>query len=597
MTSLTPPGSTPHTFSYNGVDLLSDYTAPGGTITSYAYNKDRQPTQITKPGGISVTYSYDAVKGRLNTVTLPTGQIIGFLYNPATGKVSTVTAPDDTTVSFTYDGALLTGEAWSGAIVGSVTRAYDNDFRVSSLTITGGTVVSFQYDSDSLLTNAGAITISRSAQNGLLTGTALGAVNDTFSYNQFGEPASYSASSSGLSLYSVQYTRDNLGRITGKTETTDGPAHTYDYTYDLAGRLSEVKKDNAVTASYTFDSNGNRLTGPGGATGTYDAQDRMLTYGTAAYQYTANGELQSKTDSGSITTFNYDAIGNLLSVTRPNPQPNIEYIVDGLNRRIGKKAGGTLVQGFLYGDKLHPVAELDGTNNVVSTFVYGSRNNVPDYMVKGGVTYRIIADHLGSPRLVVKASDGTIAQRMDYDEFGRVTQDTSPGFQPFGFAGGLYDKDTGLVRFGARDYDAETGRWTAKDPILFAGRTTNLYAYVNNNPVNAIDVVGLGPGFNNNIVDYNEYPNQAPITSWIFWQYTISTLYDFFIGNTINQFVHTLNKPNGIMILLLDGPYGLENHGYINQPVDYDALSPYSMTPEDQIPMPYGYYNEHPEAR
>jgi len=52
---------------------------------------------------------------------------------------------------------------------------------------------------------------------------------------------------------------------------------------------------------------------------------------------------------------------------------------------------------------------------------------------------------------------------MDYDEWGRAVLDTNPGFQPFGFAGGLHDRDTGLVRFGARDYDPETGRWTAKD--------------------------------------------------------------------------------------------------------------------------------------
>jgi uncharacterized protein RhaS with RHS repeats len=84
---------------------------------------------------------------------------------------------------------------------------------------------------------------------------------------------------------------------------------------------------------------------------------------------------------------------------------------------------------------------------------------------KGGDAYRIVSDHLGSPRLVVNTADGTVAQRMDYDEWGRVIQDTNPGFQPFGYAGGLYDRDTGLVRFGARDYDPETGRWTAKDPI------------------------------------------------------------------------------------------------------------------------------------
>jgi RHS repeat-associated protein len=70
--------------------------------------------------------------------------------------------------------------------------------------------------------------------------------------------------------------------------------------------------------------------------------------------------------------------------------------------------------------------------------------------------------------------------------------DTNPGFQPFGFAGGLADQQTGLVRFGARDYDEVTGRWTAKDPIKFKGGDSNLFGYVLNDPVNAIDPSGLG---------------------------------------------------------------------------------------------------------
>ena len=82
---------------------------------------------------------------------------------------------------------------------------------------------------------------------------------------------------------------------------------------------------------------------------------------------------------------------------------------------------------------------------------------------------------------------------MDYDEFGNVLLDTNPGFQPFGFAGGLYDQHTKLVRFGARDYDAETGRWTAKDSIRFGGGDTNLYGYVVNDPVNLSDPNGLFP--------------------------------------------------------------------------------------------------------
>jgi RHS repeat-associated protein len=169
----------------------------------------------------------------------------------------------------------------------------------------------------------------------------------------------------------------------------------------------------------------------------------------------------------------------------------IDYIIDGRNRRIGKKVNGVLTQGFLYQGQLNPIVELDGQNNVVARYVYGSKPNVPDYMIKDGVNYRIISDHLGSPRLVINAETSEVIQRMDYDEFGNVINDTNPGFQPFGYAGGLYDQHTQLVRFGARDYDPQIGRWTAKDPIRFDGGDTNLYGYVINDPINLNDVNGL----------------------------------------------------------------------------------------------------------
>ncbi|GAB6044357.1 hypothetical protein JCM17961_50460 [Endothiovibrio diazotrophicus] len=168
----------------------------------------------------------------------------------------------------------------------------------------------------------------------------------------------------------------------------------------------------------------------------------------------------------------------------------IDYLIDGRNRRIGKKVDGLLIQGFLYKDQLNPVAELDGDNNVVSYFIYADKPNVPAYMVKEGVSYSIISDHLGSPRMVIDSNTGSVVQRMRYDEFGRVIEDTNPGFQPFGFAGGLYDRDTGLVRFGARDYDPKTGRWTSKDPVRFDGGI-NLYTYVLNDPLNLTDPLGL----------------------------------------------------------------------------------------------------------
>jgi len=186
------------------------------------------------------------------------------------------------------------------------------------------------------------------------------------------------------------------------------------------------------------------------------------------------------------------ALGALKSVARSS-LPLIEYVTDGLGRRVAKKVGGTVSQRWLYGRAITPIAEVSATGGVVARYVYGTRGYVPDHMIKGGVTYRLVTDQVGSVRLVVNTTTGAVAQRLDYDTFGRVTQDTSPGFQPFAFAGGLYDLDTGFVRLGARDYDPSIGRWTAKDPTGFRGGDANLYAYSGNDPVNYVDVNGLNP--------------------------------------------------------------------------------------------------------
>src|SRR5690606_23953814 len=114
-------------------------------------------------------------------------------------------------------------------------------------------------------------------------------------------------------------------------------------------------------------------------------------------------------------------MGNLVDVRLPDGT-EIGYLIDGQDRRVGKKVDGQLRQGFLYGDQLNPVAEYDSAGEVVSRFVYGSRPHVPDYMVKGGVTYRFVTDHLGGVRLVVNVSTGAVAQRIDYDAYGRVVQ-------------------------------------------------------------------------------------------------------------------------------------------------------------------------------
>ncbi|MCK5147777.1 RHS repeat-associated core domain-containing protein [bacterium] len=110
-------------------------------------------------------------------------------------------------------------------------------------------------------------------------------------------------------------------------------------------------------------------------------------------------------------------------------------------------------------------------------------------MIKDGVRYRFVTDHLGSVRLVLNATTGAVAQRLDYDAFGQVLLNSNPDFQPFGYAGCLSDTHTGLMRFGARDYDAGVGRWTAKEPLGFNG-SNNFYSYCHNDPLNLVDPGG-----------------------------------------------------------------------------------------------------------
>jgi RHS repeat-associated protein len=213
------------------------------------------------------------------------------------------------------------------------------------------------------------------------------------------------------------------------------------------------------------------------------------------YTYTANGELETKTnrDTGEAWLFQYDALGNLLTVALPNGDL-VEYLVDGMGRRVGKKKNGVLLRQWIYRDALKPVAELDGSGNLVAEFVYGSKTNVPDYVRRGGNMYRVISDQLGSPRYVVNVGNaGDVPFTANYTSFGEVTG-TGLDWMPFGFAGGIYDGDSGLVRFGARDMDPSIGRWTAKDPILFDGDGPDLYAYGLNDPINNLDPNGKGAG-------------------------------------------------------------------------------------------------------
>ncbi len=154
--SLTPPGRLSHEFDYTAVNLLNSYNPPivsdvHNVTTQYTYNLNREIDLITRPDGQVIDYVYNEA-GKLSTINLPGSEQIIYTYNETTGKPATLTSPDGQTLTYSYDGSLTTSVSMSGLISGTVSRTYDNNFRVTSRAINGTDAVSFTYDNDGLQT-------------------------------------------------------------------------------------------------------------------------------------------------------------------------------------------------------------------------------------------------------------------------------------------------------------------------------------------------------------------------------------------------------------------------------------------------------------
>jgi len=235
----------------------------------------------------------------------------------------------------------------------------------------------------------------------------------------------------------------------------------------------------------------------GSRTYSYSTEDHLITAGSDSYQFDADGFLIQKTTSAGAISTDYSSRGELLSANLPSGTI-ITYDHDPMGRRIAKRVNGVIDEKYLWKDAITLLAIYDGSDNLIMRFNYAD-GRLPVSMTRSGSTYYLLYDQIGTLRAVADSS-GNIVKQIDYDSFGSIIADTNPAFTvPFGFAGGLHDRNTGLVRFGARDYDPAIGRWTAKDPIDFASGDTNLYRYVLNNPVNAIDPEGYFGDVHQNI--------------------------------------------------------------------------------------------------
>ena len=489
MTLLTNPAAVNHGFDYNGVNLKTAYQTPLSGKYNYLYDKDRRLIQTNFPSGNWIDNIYD--KTRLLQIQTSEGTIdLSYLCSTKLGSITNGTD----TITYEYDGKLLTSETLTGTLNQSLVYIYNDDFNVQDFTYAGNTQM-YTYDNDALLTRAGAFSINRNSANGLPEAVKGGSLNLTRSFNGYGEMDDQNFSISYITLTACNLTRDNAGRIAAKRETVEGGMSDYVYTYDAMGRLLTVTRDGTMVEKYAYDPVGTRiyennvLRGISQRTFVYSDEDCLLTAGGVSYEYNADGFLTTRTEGTDVTSYDYSSRGKLLGVTLQDGTL-IEYLHDPLGRRIAKMINGSVTEKYLWQGLTRLLAVFDSSENLIMRFEYADAR-MPIGVTKDGSKYYLTYDQVGSLRIVADTA-ANVLKRIEYDSFSNIIEDTNPSFTiPFGFAGGLHDRDTGFVRFGYRDYDPDVGRWTAKDPIGFAGWDTDLYGYVLNNPVNAVDPYGL----------------------------------------------------------------------------------------------------------
>jgi len=495
LTQVQPPGGLSFTLGSSPAGrptaLLPPQTGDTSAIETASYDPDGNLASISGLGTQPVTFAYNAA-GQNTVVTFDQGKATAS-YNASSGLLSGATDPDGVSTAFAFDGDLPSQLTWSGAVSGSVSVNYDANNRDIAEATDGGPAMTLAYDGAGNLIGVGQLALTRDHVSGLVTGTTLGAVQTVEQYNANDWLMRATTTVQGRVVLDLQYTRDALGRITSVVDTgPTGSTTTTGHEYNSGDELAQVTVDGRVVETDTYDAAGNRtsVASPAGTTtATYNARDQLVTWGTSSYSWAPDGNLTETTGATGSTSYTFDDFGRLRGVTLANGE-SVTYLVDADGERVGREVDGRLVAGYLYDAAGNVIAETDGGGAVVARFGYDELGHLA-LVQRGGTTYRVLTDPVGSPLLVIDSQTGAVADAITYDAWGRIVTETAPGTIPFGFGGGLVDPDTGLVHIGARDYDPATGRWTSADPIGFSGGDPDLYRYADGDPVDNSDPTGL----------------------------------------------------------------------------------------------------------
>ncbi|WP_234008818.1 LamG-like jellyroll fold domain-containing protein [Streptomyces sp. Mg1] len=422
----TAAATRPRSLSY---DLAGRMTGAGadGILAgnTYSYNDRGQLLNADGPSGKSA-YVYDA-DGQMTSRTDPAGTA-AFSYDQA-GRLNTTTDPlTGTQVRKNYDAAgRPTGDEYARPAAGGT-------FTVSAKR-------SYTYDALGRLADD-------SVKN---TGTGAGVQGSAYEY-------------------------DLDDRLVKKTTSGTAGAGTETYDYDRAGRMTSETSGGTTTA-FEWDKSGN-LTKKGDVTATYDSRNRLQTWGTQNYDYSARGTVQKVTDGATSRAVSADAFERTVS----NGTSTFTY--DSLDRVLTN--GGA------------PFSYDGGSNNLV-------KDGTSTYSRSPGGTLLASATTgtADSARLAVTdqhtdvvaglTADGTsVSSSRAYDALGNVT--ASSGANPsLGYQSGWTDASTGEVNMASRWYRPGTGGFTSRDTWQLdpnPSAQANRYTYANASPMNGIDPTG-----------------------------------------------------------------------------------------------------------
>src|SRR6266513_235531 len=491
-----------------GVGKLCSASADNGYARTHTYDSLGRPSSlsITIDTSYAVTTSYDSA-GRVDTVTYPTGFAVKNIYNSYgyLWKVQRTNDPD-TTVFWQANSLNAAGQVTSELLGNGLTSSYTYDtlFRETATTASnvGGAVHNLSFTFDAI-------------GNVIQRQDFVQALTETFAYDTLNRLMS--ASGAGLTTRSLDYVSagsDNNNALGNIHYKSDVGAYTYlSASNTRPHAVSSVTNGgvpNSVTATYSYDANGNLASASGTiypASGSVSFS-RTLTYksfnapaalthvqGAATYSYTY--------------TYNVEHERVKLITVRPDDTITTIYV-----HPAGKGA-------LLYEKEMHQVTGVtqykhyvNGGSGLVGVFVTKS-----SYATGDGPEMRYYhRDHLGSVVAITNPAAAVI-ERLAYEPFGeRRYPNGSPENRSSPLIGGTTDRgftahehldEMNLIHMNGRIYDPVLGRFMTPDFIVQAPQNLqsyNRYSYVSNNPLMYVDPTGYW-GFDLGFVSFHTDSN------------------------------------------------------------------------------------------